>query len=140
HSLHASFYVLWNDMVSSTPVSSARRFINMFFVDEETEVTDAVVAVRLPYDRVNITGTDPFTFSSNDVILSMSQYVHLNYDGNVGSTERTYTQATTTAQHTLRLDTFEGQSYEGALLYVTLSVNNFAYQSIEEVDPVDWGT
>lgn len=47
-------------------------------------------------------------------------------------------QATTTAQHTLRLDSFEGEVYEGALLYVTLSVNNFAYQSIEEVDPVDW--
>ena len=46
-------------------------------------------------------------------------------------------QATTTAQHTLRLDTFEGEAYEGALLYVTLSVNNFAYQSIEEVDPVN---
>lgn len=52
----------------------------------------------------------------------------------------TDTQATTTAQHTLQLDTFGGESYEGALLYVTLSVNNFAYQSIEEVDPVDWGT
>lgn len=50
------------------------------------------------------------------------------------------TQATTTAQHTLQLDSFEGKSYEGALLYVTLSVNTFAYQSIEEVDPVDWGT
>lgn len=47
------------------------------------------------------------------------------------------TQATTTAQHTLRLDTFEGEAYEGALLYVTLSVNNFAYQSVEEVDPID---
>ena len=47
-------------------------------------------------------------------------------------------QATTTAQHTLRLDSFEGEIYQGALLYVTLSVNNFAYQSIEEVDPVDW--
>lgn len=47
-------------------------------------------------------------------------------------------QATTTAQHTLRLDTFDGEAYEGALLYVTLSVNNFAFQSIEEVDPVDW--
>ncbi len=46
-------------------------------------------------------------------------------------------QATTTAQHTLRLEDFEGEEYEGALLYVTLSVNNFAYQSIEEVDPVD---
>lgn len=49
-------------------------------------------------------------------------------------------QATTTAQHTLRLDTFDGEAYEGALLYVTLSVNKFAYQSIEEVDPVDWWT
>lgn len=48
------------------------------------------------------------------------------------------TQATTTAQHTLRLDTFEGEEYEGALLYVTLSVNNFVFTSIEEVDPVDW--
>ena len=47
-------------------------------------------------------------------------------------------QATTTAQQTLSLDTFEGEEYEGALLYVTLSVNNFAFQSIEEVDPVDW--
>lgn len=36
------------------------------------------------------------------------------------------------------LDTFGGEEYEGALLYVTLSVNNFAYQSIEEIDPVDW--
>lgn len=49
----------------------------------------------------------------------------------------TLVQATTTAQYTLRLDTFEGETYEGALLYVTLSVNNFAYQSVEEVDPVD---
>lgn len=40
----------------------------MFFVDQDVKVTDAVVAVRLPYDRVNITGTDPFTFSSNDVV------------------------------------------------------------------------
>lgn len=47
-------------------------------------------------------------------------------------------QATTTAQHTLRLDTFEGEEYEGALLYATSSVNNFAFQSIEEIDPVDW--
>lgn len=46
-------------------------------------------------------------------------------------------QATTTAQHNLRLEDFEGEEYEGALLYVTLSVNKFAYQSIEEVDPVD---
>eukprot|EP00752_Nemacystus_decipiens_P010358 g9228.t1 len=136
-SLHASFYVLWDDMVSLEPVSSARRFINVFFVDHDVDVKDAVVAVRLPYDRVNITGTDPFTFSSNDVILSMSQYVNLDSNGKAGATERTYTQATTTAQHTLRLDTFEGETYEGALLYVTLSVNHFAYQSIEEVDPVD---
>lgn len=49
-----------------------------------------------------------------------------------------FLQATTTSQHTLVLDTFGGEEYEGALLYVTLSVNNFAYQSIEEIDPVDW--
>lgn len=48
------------------------------------------------------------------------------------------TQATTTAEHTLGLENFEGREYEGALLYVTLSVNDFTYQSIEEVDPVDW--
>lgn len=48
------------------------------------------------------------------------------------------TQATTTAQHTVRLDYYEDNVYDGALLYVTLSVNNFAYQSIEEIDPVDW--
>lgn len=47
-------------------------------------------------------------------------------------------QATTTAQHTLQLDAFDGETYEGALLYVTLSVNKFAFQSIEEVDPIDW--
>ena len=47
-------------------------------------------------------------------------------------------QATTTGQHTLVLESFEGKEYEGALLYVTLSVNKFAYQSIEEIDPVDW--
>lgn len=40
----------------------------MFFVDEDMDVADAVVAVRLPYDRVNITGTDSFTFASNDVV------------------------------------------------------------------------
>ncbi|CAM9662379.1 unnamed protein product [Ectocarpus sp. 4 AP-2014] len=125
-------------MISSNPSNSTRRFINMFFVDQDMNVTDAVVAVRLPYDRVNITGTNLFTFSSNDVILSMSQYVHLASSGKAGHVERTYTQATTTAQHSLRLDNFEGEEYEGALLYVTLSVNNFAYQSIEEVDPVDW--
>lgn len=60
--------VFWDDVVSSDPVSSARRFVNVFFVDQDVNVTDAVVAVRLPYDRVNITGTDPFTFSSNDVV------------------------------------------------------------------------
>lgn len=38
---------------------NTRRFINVFFVDEDEEVTESVVAVRLPYDRVNITGTDP---------------------------------------------------------------------------------
>lgn len=46
-------------------------------------------------------------------------------------------QATTSGQHTLVLDSFEGKEYEGALLFVTLSVNNFACQSIEEIDPVD---
>lgn len=65
-SLHEK--VLWDDMVSLEPVSSARRFINLFFVDQAHNVSDAVVAVRLPYDRVNINGTDPFTFSSNDVV------------------------------------------------------------------------
>lgn len=55
-------------MVSLDAVSSARRFVNVFFVDQDVDVTDAVVAVRLPYDRVNITGTDPFTFLSNDVV------------------------------------------------------------------------
>lgn len=41
----------------------------MFFVDQDVaDIGDAVVAGRLPYDRVNITGTDPFTFSSNDVV------------------------------------------------------------------------
>lgn len=41
----------------------------MFFVDQDvTDVGDAVVAGRLPYDRVSITGTDSFTFSSNDVV------------------------------------------------------------------------
>ncbi|CAM9430767.1 unnamed protein product [Scytosiphon promiscuus] len=137
-SLHASFYVLWEDAVSVDPVASTRRFINMFFVDEGELVTDAVVAARLPYDRVSIYGTNPFMFSSNDVVLRMSQYVHLNLNGETGSTERTYTQATTTAQHTLRLEAFDGQLYEGALLYVTLSVNDFTFQSVEEVDPVDW--
>eukprot|EP00903_Cladosiphon_okamuranus_P017739 g16331.t1 len=68
----------------------------------------------------------------------MSQYVHLGSGGKAGLVERTYSQATTTGQHTLVLDAFEGKEYEGALLYVTLSVNNFAYQSIEEIDPVDW--
>lgn len=62
--------MLWNDVVSLDPVSSARRFINVFFVDQEANVEESVVAVRLPYDRVNITGTDPFTFSSNDVVSS----------------------------------------------------------------------
>lgn len=44
----------------------------MFFVDEDAQVADAVVAARLPYDRVNINGTSPFTFSSNDVVWSVS--------------------------------------------------------------------
>lgn len=55
-------------MVSLDPVSSARRFVNVFFVDQDVDVKDAVVAVRLPYDRVNISGTEPFTFLSNDVV------------------------------------------------------------------------
>lgn len=67
-SLLMSGKVLWDDMVSLEPIASARRFINVFFVDQDVNVTDAVVAVRLPYDRVNITGTNPFTFSSNDVV------------------------------------------------------------------------
>jgi len=57
--------VLWDDTVSPDPVSSARQFINVFFVDKDME---AVVAVRLPYNRVNINGTAPFTFASNDVV------------------------------------------------------------------------
>lgn len=60
--------VLWDDKDSSDTLPGTRRFINTFFVDQEESVTDAVVAVRLPYDRVNITGTDPFTFLSNDVV------------------------------------------------------------------------
>lgn len=60
--------VLWDDMVSYDPEPSTRRFISMFFVDDEVDVADTVVAVRLPYDRVNITGTDPFTSLSNDVV------------------------------------------------------------------------
>lgn len=59
---------MWDDIVSSDSAPSTRRFINMFFVDQGVNVTDAVVAVRLPYDRVSITGTDPFTFLSNDVV------------------------------------------------------------------------
>lgn len=65
--------VLWDDMVSTeAPTLSTRRLVNMFFVGEDEEVTDSVVAVRLPYDRVNINGTDPFTFSSNDVVRPVS--------------------------------------------------------------------
>lgn len=55
-------------MVSSEALPSTRRFVNMFFVNDDDAITDAVVAARLPYDRVNINGTDPFTFSSNDVV------------------------------------------------------------------------
>lgn len=67
--------VLWDDTVIADPVLSTRRFINMFLVDEDSEVSDAVVAVRLPYDRVNITGTNPFTFASNDVVRSVSRTI-----------------------------------------------------------------
>lgn len=37
----------------------------------------------------------------------------------------------------LRLDDFEGTTYEGAFLYTTFSINEFVYQSVREVDPVD---
>lgn len=60
--------VLWDDLDGLDTLPSTRQFINMFFVDQEESVADAVVAVRLPYDRVKITGTDPFTFLSNDVV------------------------------------------------------------------------
>lgn len=60
--------VLWNDTFSGGLTSSTRQFVNTFFVDQDVDVSDAVVDVRLPYDRVKINGTDPFTFSSNDVV------------------------------------------------------------------------
>lgn len=60
--------IRWSDQVAVKPVSSTRRFINTFFVDAGAEIEEAELAVRLPYDRVNITGSIPFTFLSNDVV------------------------------------------------------------------------
>lgn len=48
-----------------------------------------------------------------------------------------FLQATTSGFHTLGIDSFDGKTYDGAFLYVTFNENKFAYQSIEQVDPVD---
>lgn len=42
--------------------------INMFLLDGDRNSSDAVVTARLPYSRVNIEGSDPFDFISNDVV------------------------------------------------------------------------
>lgn len=66
--------MLWSDQVASEEerVSSTRMFINMFLLpSSDTEVADAVVAARLPYDRVSINGSREFTFLSNDVVRTL---------------------------------------------------------------------
>ena len=64
-----AWQVLWDDEVASVPRSSRRSFIGMFFVDDEIPlINETVISARLPYDRVNITGTEPFTLLSNDVV------------------------------------------------------------------------
>lgn len=62
--------MLWSDEViaDETPVSSARMLVNMFLVDSDREASEAVVAARLPYTRVEIDGSNEFTFLSNDVV------------------------------------------------------------------------
>ena len=63
-----AWQVLWDDEVASVPRSSRRSFIGMFFVDDEIPLNETVISARLPYDRVNITGTESFTLLSNDVV------------------------------------------------------------------------
>ena len=73
---HMPSQVTWNDEVASVPVSSSRRFINMFFVEDEIPLNETVVSARLPYDRVNIIGAEPFTFLSNDVVRGARSKCH----------------------------------------------------------------
>ena len=40
----------------------------MFFVDEDIPLNETIVSARLPYDRVKINATEPFTLLSNDVV------------------------------------------------------------------------
>eukprot|EP00904_Undaria_pinnatifida_P006104 jgi/Undpi1/2623/HiC_scaffold_13.g06002.m1 len=126
--------ILWPDEVASNPVTSSRQLINTFFLDQDAETEDAVLS-RLAYDRVDINDTAPITFVSNDVSVGLKQHVSLTAGGKTGTTERTYSQVTTTAMQTLTLE--DQDNFEGALLYATFSIDAFEYQSTEEVDPVD---
>ncbi|CAM9925436.1 unnamed protein product [Scytosiphon promiscuus] len=145
-SLHASIYVLWSDEVAETPVSNTRQFINTFLVGGGTDengdafgAEDATVLSRLPYDRISSNGSSPTTFVSNDVIVGLTQHVSLEALEDTGSTTaRMYTQVATTSQHTLTLD--DAEPFTGAILYVTFSINDFAFHSIEEFDPVEYWT
>lgn len=71
--------MLWYDEVATDPLPSTRRFLNTFFLDNETGVEDAVVAVRLPYERVNISGSTPFSFLSNDVVRESRGILNIQF-------------------------------------------------------------
>lgn len=62
--------MLWSDEVASEdePVSSTRMFLNMFLLDGDRDISEAVVTARLPYDHVYIFGSSKFEFLSNDVV------------------------------------------------------------------------
>lgn len=68
--------VLWSDEVTSGEEipPSTRMLINMFLLDGDRNVSDAVVTARLPYSRVKIEGSAPFSFISNDVVRTPLAY------------------------------------------------------------------
>ncbi|CAN0360569.1 unnamed protein product [Ectocarpus sp. 12 AP-2014] len=145
-SLHASVYVLWSDEVAETPVSSTRQFINTFLVGEGDEGDDVdsenavVTLARLPYDRISVDATnasESITFVSNDLTLELTEHVLLQPDEDTGSTtERGYTQVTTTGQQSLQLD--NADPFSGAIMFATFSINEFSFQTVEEYDPSDY--
>ncbi|CAB1097766.1 unnamed protein product [Ectocarpus sp. CCAP 1310/34] len=66
--------------------------------------------------------------------LELAEHVLLQPDEVTGSTtERGYTQVTTTGQQSLQLD--NADPFSGAILFATFSINEFSFQTVEEYDP-----
>ncbi|CBN79988.1 hypothetical protein Esi_0022_0075 [Ectocarpus siliculosus] len=112
--------VLWSDEVAETPVSSTRQFINTFLVgegdeDDDLDSENAVATLaRLPYDRISVDATnasESITVVSNDVV-------------------------TTTGQQSLQFD--NADPFSGAILFATFSINEFSFQTVEELDTSDY--